>query len=302
MFDYRFELQRSDTAAGYWHGQGSTLSTFLNSDGLVGPHPRCEVKAGWLTLFPTGGWSHSFSIRSFSDYVDPHRDDEDARLAEFKRRSDEYLAIMKEAMEEAAVKVSAKDFKRFSKEHHAVQERLLRSRGWTRDLASYALFVGDSLAAALQHGDALKYSRDGNGDYRYSVERGSETVFSAGTIAASDRGGAGAIWQQYDSYPNPHAEDLKKQLPAVMVAESISLHRPYVTARIHEQQFLLLDGDDALLEPYYIFLARSNQNVPALAFEFTSRAVHAAARLDVLTRDQIVDAARTLTRPHVRML
>lgn len=304
-FDYRFEVQASDAAlAGHWHGAGSTVSTFLNIDGLVGPNPRCEVAAGWLTLFPTGGWAHSCPVRWFSDYVHPHvGDDQAARLAEIERSGNEYRAIMKEAFNEASARVSARDdVERFRQEQDDAMERLLRAHGRTRDLESYALYVGDSLAAALRAGDVLRYCRDGNGDYRYVVERGSDAVFSAGTVATADRGGAMAIWQEYDPYPNPHAESLKKRLPALRVAENIHVHRPYVTARIHEQRFLLLDGDHALLEPYYIFLARSNQDVPAIAFEFTPRAVHAAARLDVLTKDQIAAAARTLMEPVVRML
>lgn len=127
-------------------------------------------------------------------------------------------------------------------------------------------------------------------------------VFCAGTIAGSDRGGAMAIWQEYDSEPNPDAEELKRRFPADRVAETIQVHRPYVTARIRDRQFLLREGEAALLEPYYIFLARSNQDVSVYEFEFAPRAVHAAARLDVLTKGQIAAAARTLTRPHTRML
>ena len=303
MFDYRFEVQASDAPASHWQGRGSTLSTFLEVDGLVGPDPRCEVSAGWLTLFPTGGWTHSMPIRWFSDYVDPHDGDQDARLAEIKRRGDEHRAIMNQSWREAAERVSPKeDMERFAKERDAIRERLLRAHGRTRDLASYGLYVGDSLAAALRHGDVLRYSRDGNGDYRYSVERASDLIFSAGTVATVDRGGPMAIWQEYDAYPNQFAKEMKKQPTPFKVAESIHIHRPYVTARIGDRQFLLLDGDYALLEPYYIFLARSNQDVPAIAFEFTPRAVHAAARLDVLTKDQVADAARTLTAPMVRVL
>lgn len=306
MFDYRFDVRLSDAGARHWEGQGSTVSTFADVDGLVGPDPRCEVEAGWLTLFPTGGWAHSFPLRHFSDYVDPHRGDQQARLAEIERSGEEFRALMTLASDEAvrnmAPKAPKDDVERFTKEQNAAMERLLRLHGRTRDLASYALYVGDSLAAALQDGDVLKYSRDGNGDYRYVVERRGGVVFSAGSVPWTDRGGPMAIWQQHDAYPNPGAEELKKRLPMVKVAEHITVHRPYVTARIGSQHFLLLDGDDALREPYYVFLARSNQDVPAIAFEFTPRAVHAAGRLDVLSREQIADAARTLTRPQVRML
>jgi hypothetical protein len=57
------------------------------------------------------------------------------------------------------------------------------------------------------------------------------------------------------------------------VAEWINLPKPYVTARIKDQHFRLIDGEEAQVQPYYVFLARSNRNVPPLAFEFTPRAV-----------------------------
>ena len=111
-----------------------------------------------------------------------------------------------------------------------------------------------------------------------------------------------AIWQEYDRHPNPTAEAEKKQHPTLKVAEWFDVHKPYVTARIKEQQFHLLDGQEALIDPYYIFLARSNQKVPVLSFEFTPRAVHSSARLDLLRKDQIIDAAQKLTRQHIRLL
>ena len=115
-------------------------------------------------------------------------------------------------------------------------------------------------------------------------------------------GGPMAVWQEYDHRPNPNAESMKKQSPTWKVAESIAVHRPYVTARIHEQHFHLLDGQKALVDPYFVFLAPSNKNLPAMAFEFTPRAVHSAARLDVLGKSEIIDAAQQLTRQHVRLL
>jgi hypothetical protein len=218
------------------------------------------------------------------------------------------LEAHNEALKEAAEKVSPKEnFAAYMKEKNAALERALRRRGMTRDFASFSLLVGDTLSSALQTGDELKYSRDGNGDFHYTVERNSETVFSAGTVGGSDPGGPMAVWQEYDRYPNPNAESLKKQFPKLAqlgsgVAEWVHVHRPYVTARIQEQQFHLLDGQEAQIDPYYIFLARSNQKVPAMAFEFTPRAVHSAARLGLLGKDQIIDAAQKLTRQYVRLL
>ncbi len=44
--------------------------------------------------------------------------------------------------------------------------------------------------------------------------------------------------------------------------------RPYITARIHDEVFLLHDGDEAQVNSDYVYLARSNQKLPAIAFEF----------------------------------
>src|SRR5580698_5563236 len=47
---------------------------------------------------------------------------------------------------------------------------------------------------------------------------------------------------------------------------------------------------------------RSNLKVPSVSFEYTPRAVHAAAHLDLLDKVQIIDAAQRLTRPYITML
>jgi hypothetical protein len=226
-----------------------------------------------------------------------------ALTAALKAHGDVFSDAQREALKEAAEKVSPKEnFDAYMKERAAALERALRRRGMTRDFASFSLFVGGSLSSALRTGDELKYSRDGNGDFRYCVERSSETVFSAGTVGRSDSGGPMAVWQEYDRHPNPNAESLKKQFPTLKAAEWIDVHKPYVTARIQEQQFHLLDGQEALIDPHYVFLARSNQKVRAIAFEFMPRAVHSAGRLDLLSKDQIIDAAHRLTSQHVRLL
>jgi hypothetical protein len=229
--------------------------------------------------------------------------DQQEQLADIQKRGELYLAAQREAMIEAAQKVSMKvDPEAYREEERAALRRALRRRGFTRDLASYSLLVGDSLSSALRAGDSLDFSRDANGDFRYSVVRNSETVLSAGTVGSSDPNGPIAVWQEYDRYPNPNADALKKKFPATQVAEWIRVHRTRVTARIREQEFQLTDGQEAHSDPYYIFLARSNAKVPPIAFEFTPRAVHAAGRLDVPTKDQIIDAARKLTAPEVIML
>lgn len=302
-FNYQFAVQDSGVSPRRWIGQGSSGPTFNNVVGLAGPNPRFELGSGWLTLFPTDGWARSFPIRAFSDQPQRHKMDENARLADMNAFHAVYSEAHKEALREAAEKAPPKeDFAAYMKEQRVALARALRQRGLTHDFASFSLFVGDSLSSALQSGDELKYSRDGNADFHYSVERNSETVFSAGTVGRSDPGGPMGVWQEYDHRPNPNAESMKKQFPTWKVAESIAVHRPYVTARIQEQHFHLLDGQEALIDLYFVFLARSNKNVPAMAFEFTPRAVHSAARLDVLGKSQIIDAAQQLTRQHVRLL
>jgi hypothetical protein len=84
------------------------------------------------------------------------------------------------------------------------------------------------------------------------------------------------------------------------VAEWTDVHRPYVSIRVKDQMFHLLDGRVRI--KYYVFPARSNKNVPAIAFEFTPQAVHFAGCLGALGKELIIDAARQLTAPMVRTL
>jgi hypothetical protein len=301
-FNYRFEVQKAGSSS-RGIGTGACFGVFPDFEPLAGSNPTFELDSGWLSLFPTAGWARSLPTRSFSDQPHPSSMDEQARLADMKSYHELFLQAQKESWEEADERVPpGADVEERLKEQQVAFERALRRRGITRDLASFSLFVGEALAGALQTGDELRYSRDGNGDFRFSVERDAQTVFSAGTVSRSDSASPIAIWQEYDRRPNPNAEALKKERPTLNVAEWIYLPKPYVTARIKDQQFRLVDGEEAQVESYYVFLARSNRNVPALAFEFTSRAVHAAGRLDVLTKEQIIDAAQTLTRPQVRLL
>ena len=98
------------------------------------------------------------------------------------------------------------------------------------------------------------------------------------------------------------SEELMKQFPRKAVAEFIAVYKPYVTARVKDQVFHLLDGEDVHIEPHYVFLARSNKNVPIFAFEFAPRAVHGAGRLDAVGKEMIIDAARQLMVPKMRIL
>lgn len=303
-FNYRFEVQDSGLRPDRWIGQGSGRSAVNDVEGLAGPKPRFELRSGWLTLFPTEGWARSFPTHSFSDQPQTRDMDEAERAAAFKARGEAFKEAQSEARREAVEKVVSpkENFDAFMKENNAAFERALRRRGMRRDFASFSLFVGDTLSSALRTHDELKYSRNGSGDFHYSVERNSETVCSAGSVGWSDPGGSMAVWQEYDRHPNPNAEKLKEQHPTFRVAEWIDVHKPYVTARIQEQQFHLSDGEEAQIDPYYVFLARSNQKVPAIAFEFTPRAVYCAGDLDVVSNDQIIEAANRLTRQNIRLL
>ena len=154
----------------------------------------------------------------------------------------------------------------------------------------------------LRNGDNLLFSRDGSGDFSYRVVRGSETIFGAGTVPPTDGGGPIAIWQEHDQRPNPWAERANAEFTGWPVAETIPVRRPYITVRIQDQVFHLQDRQEVEIYPYYAYLARSNEKVPELAFEFTPRAVHAAGSLETVSKELIIDAARQLTRPQTRML
>jgi hypothetical protein len=319
-FRYQFSVQCDDGSSGgsissqgsgtgvtllnkCWNGSGIGQASFGGGEGIVGPRPRFELCAGWLTLLPTDGWTQSFPTRWFSDIERPPQPlDGAARLAAIKTSGTEFLEAQKEAQKLAASRSVPGDFASYTKALKEAMADALRRRGRTRDLASYAIFVGEALGEAFRIGDEFRFSRDGNGDFRYSVVRNLETVFSAGSVGRVDDGGPMAIWQEYDSYPNPNAETLKMKFPEMRVAESIDVHRPYISVRVKSQTFHLLDGQDVHIDPSYVFLARSNKNVPAMAFEFTPRAVHSAGLLTTLGKELIIDAARKLTAPLSKIL
>ncbi len=269
---------------------------------MVGPRPRFELHAGWLTLVPTEGWTQSLSTRWFSDVERPPRSDGATRVADIKAIGAEFLEAQREAHKEAASRSVRGDFASCTKAMDEALAGALLRRGLTRNLASFAVFVGEALGSVFRIGDEFKFSRDGNGDFRYSVVRNSEMVFSAGSVGRVDDGESIAVWQEYDRHPNPNAEALKKEFPNMRVAEWIDVHRPYASVRVKDQIFHLLDGQEVHIDPYYVFLARSNKNVPAIAFEFTPRAVHSAGCLGALGKELIIDATRQLTAPIVRLL
>jgi hypothetical protein len=304
-FRYEFSVRATGLEQGAWagEGEGAGLAYFGPTEGLVGPKPRFELSSGWLTLYPTEGWTHSFPLRSFSDVRPrPWEMDEDARLADLKARGKQYQEAQEEALKEVTAESVAGDFASFRKAQMEAMERALRRRGMTRDLVSYSVFVGEALGSVLETGDQFNFSRDGNGDFRYSVVRDSETIFSAGFVDGADNGKPVAVWQEYDKHPNPNAKDPKTKIPGLPITEWIHVHRPYVTARVKEQMFHLLDGQEVNVYPYYVFLARSNQKVPTIAFEFGPRAVHSAGRLDALRKELFIDAALQLTNPQTILL
>src|ERR1022692_782932 len=302
-FRYQFSVRASGVEQGAWAGEGAGRADFGQAEGLVGPKPRFELSSGWLTLSPTEGWTRSFPAGAFSDaQLRPEKMDEDARVAEIKAHGKQFQEAQEEALKEAAAKSVPGDYASFRKARREAMERALRRRGMTRDLVSYSVFVGEALGSVLRTGDQFNFSRDANGDFRYSVARNSETIFSAGSVDSADNGKPVAVWQEYDKHPNPNAKDLKMKFPGLPIAEWIDMHRPYVTARVKEQVFHLLDGREVDTYPFYVYLARSNQKVPQVAFEFEQRAVHSAGRLDALRKELFIDAALQLTKPQTRLL
>ena len=302
-FRYQFSVRACEGQQQCWAGEGVGQSDFGKGDGLVGPKPRFELSFGWLILSPADGWTRSLSSHQFSDSTPrPWEMDKDARTADIEARGKLWLEAQSEAFAEIKGKATPTDFKAFLAAKSEAMERALRRRGMSRDLVSYSLFVGEALRSVLTTGDKLNFSRDANGDFRYWVVRNLETIFSAGSVGRADDGGSVAVWQEYDKQPNPNAAELKKKSLPLPVAEWFEVHRPYITVRVKEQVFHLLDGQEVDIDPYYVFLARSNKEVPVFAFEFTPRAVHSAGRLDTLSKELLIDAAAQLTKPRARLL
>jgi hypothetical protein len=113
-----------------------------------------------------------------------------------------------------------------------------------RNLKSFSLYVGDTLQNVLRVGDTLRFSRNELGALSYFLERNREVILSAGRLI--DEGGPVALWQEYDSRPNPNAGQKIRGRP---VAEHIRVIRPYVSARVHDQVFHLVAGQDAYVDP-----------------------------------------------------
>jgi hypothetical protein len=302
QFNVKAEIQHVSPEVLCWAGEGAGRGYSGRTEGIVGPKPRFELRAGWLSLFPTGGWIRSLPTRWFSDAEHPPRGtDRAAHAAAIKAQGAEWLEAQKESQNEVGSAGAWEDFNAYIKATNDAMGRALERRGLRRSLASYAVFVGESLGRVLRIGDEVQFSRDGSGDFQYRVLRNSEMMLSAGSVGRVDEGEPIAIWQEYDHDPNPYTEAGRKTSFNMRVG-SIDEHKPYVSVRVKGKMFHLLDGQEVHVDPYFVFLARSNKNVPALAFEFTPRAVHSAGRLDALAMELIIDAARQLTTPRTRIL
>jgi hypothetical protein len=94
----------------------------------------------------------------------------------------------------------------------------------------------------------------------------------------------------------------KETASTLKVVEWIDVHKPHVAARIQEQQFYPLEGQEALFDPYYVFLSRANQNVTGglIRISTASRPLRCASRPP--SQNQIIDDAEKLTSPHIRSL
>jgi hypothetical protein len=227
----------------------------FGAQGLVGPKPKFELSGGWLTMFPTEGWTQPLEVNLFSnfDYLQPRYIDEEPNLQ------------------------------------------------------SCGIYVGKALQAAAQSGDKLKFRRNQTGSLNYSLTRGSDVILAAGTRTLKE-GGAVGVWQEFDERPNPNAGKVREYFQALPVAETIRLPRAYVTVRIQDRLFHLLAGEEAHVDPHFVFLARTNCHPMGLhlMIGYNAPAVYAWGRLSErrteFTKELVRDAARQLTSPQIRIL
>ncbi len=172
-----------------------------------------------------------------------------------------------------------------------------------RSLKSFSLNVGEALQDVVRPGDTLGFSRNEMGDFSYRLANNCEMILSAGHELAED--GSMAVWQEYDIEPNP---DAGKSMHGVTAAERINVTRPYVSVRLSDQVVHLFEGQDAYLEPYYVFLARSNYSSELIDLIVGGgrRAVYSAGRIGKprteLTKELVKNAAQRLAAPATRTL
>jgi hypothetical protein len=256
MYEFTVEASHVRQEAGSfailtWSGQGCGGAYFGKTEGLVGPRPRFELCAGWLTLFPTEGWTQSLPLFSFSGF--------------------EQIFEQPDA------------------------------RRQMRDLKSYEVYIGEALQNALRIGDTFAFSRNVAGDFSYHLARDCGPILRAGSASRVDEGGPVAIWQEFERHPNPNVGELRKRFPTTRVAEWIDVRKPYITARVNEQVFHLVDGEDAQDDPYYLFLARSTQKGRGIGI-ILPQAVCSAGHLAELRKELIRDAAHQLIAPKTKIL
>jgi hypothetical protein len=211
-FRCRFEVTVSVENCG---GKGCGLDAFGNREGVAGPNPRFELRAGWLTMFPSEGWTTPLPLYQFSDDTRP------------KPALPDIAGWWKRQLEPP-------DPAALAREKIELEERLSYNRV-TRNLASYSLFVGEALHHVLQTGDRLTFAYDGFKGFQYLVERNTETVFTAGPVSSIDAGETIAVWQEIDD-------------PQLM-----KVRRPYISVRIGDRSFQLIDGQEAHSDPYCVF-------------------------------------------------
>jgi len=74
---------------------------------------------------------------------------------------------------------------------------------------------------------------------------------------------------------------------------------PYVTVRVRDDIFHLVDGQEAEVDWYYVFLARATQRggIGLIA----PQAIYSAGCLDGSGKESIRDAAMQLTEPKIRI-
>jgi hypothetical protein len=273
-FGYEFSVDKHRMSQllapgnGFWTGPGIPLDGW--DGGIAGASPQFELRSGWLTLFPSEPSTQAFPIHWFAD--------QERRSKPGELDAAAFAADARSALDGA------------------------------RDLASYSLFVGEGLEKVLQIGDKLRFSHDGSGAFSYSARRDSVTVFSAGSVQSIDQGGPFAIWQSRDAYPR--ADEWPVQAPPLTLhevgvqvrrfSEFADSHPIYVSVRILDRMFRLGSRQGARVDPYYVFVARTNSLIEYNGFP--ERAIHAAGRLDAPGFSLIEDAAEQLIEPKTRLL
>lgn len=84
--------------------------------------------------------------------------------------------------------------------------------------------------------------------------------------------------------------------------------RPYVSVSVNDQVFHLLEGQDLYIDPYYVFLARSNYNDKGLHLldGHHAPAVYSAGCIGELqkelTKELVRNASQQLTASMTRIL